>query len=735
MICRKTVSLKILIFVITLLYKTAVSAMNPIVLNGTEETLNMGKFCQTLEDKNGTFTVDAVTSGQFDNSFMQSKSNIPNFGFTKSTYWCRFTLKNASPEELKYLFEIGFPLLDTVEVYGCKKTSGIDNEILYNYKTGRDFPFSSRAINHRNFITPFTIAANSELTFYLKIKTDDGMIFPLKLWKESKFSDYIQNENFLFGIYYGIILVMILYNLFIFVSTRDKNYLLYIVYITSFGMFQLAMNGLAFKFLWPENLWIAKHANPFFIGLSCLFAGLFSIHFLDLKKWTPFFAKAMTVLIFLGGILAISSLIVPYIITIIAGQILPLAMILLAIPAAAVSMLRGNRYARFYLIAWTTFFIGVIFSTLRVMGLLPHNVITEHGLQIGSGFEMVLLSIALADRINILKKEKEETQMQLINAQQEMVDYLNKSKAEIEEAHRELLLSEEKYRVLVEGTSDIIFTLDEDLNFISVNKSIATELKIDPSKINGLNFFDLLYENKEDKAETQISRLIVQEKISEFLKTKEPTQFRAQFISSIITEPKEMNVQLEYINIAGKNEILGKAYSVIDDALMKYFISEKQKYAIGNYLITADEITHRITRNLRKYMNTSEIKILQLALREIIINAIEHGNLEISFEEKTQALLEEKYFDLIRERQFHPGNINKKVTIEYSITPDKAIYIISDEGQGFNHSIFLQESTAFNTNESLLSHGRGITLTKNAFDVITYNAKGNHVMLVKKFSQ
>jgi anti-sigma regulatory factor (Ser/Thr protein kinase) len=309
------------------------------------------------------------------------------------------------------------------------------------------------------------------------------------------------------------------------------------------------------------------------------------------------------------------------------------------------------------------------------------------------------------------------------------VDSLNKSKREIEEAHRLLSLSEEKYRLLVEGSSDIIFSLDGNLNFITANYAIANELKLDPRKIQGLPFLELMYQNEK---QSQITKLLLKEKLDEFLRTKKPVQFRAQFISSIITEPKELNVQLEYVNIEGKNEILGKAYSMGDDSLMKYFEYEKQKYVIGNYLITADEITHRVTRNLKKYMEPGDIKMIQIALREIIINAIEHGNLSISFEEKTQALIEDRYFELIRERQLEPQNISKKVTIEYSVSRDKVMYIVADEGAGFNFENYM-DGTADNPNESFLTHGRGIMMTKNAFDEITYSRKGNHVMLIKNF--
>ncbi len=140
--------------------------------------------------------------------------------------------------------------------------------------------------------------------------------------------------------------------------------------------------------------------------------------------------------------------------------------------------------------------------------------------------------------------------------------------------------------------------------------------------------------------------------------------------------------------------------------LLKYFESEKQHLAIGNYLITAEDISHRITRNLNKYMGT---KLLRIALREMIINTIEHENLGISFEEKIQAMIDDNYFEFIAERQQNPKLCNKRVKIEYSIDHEKAIYKIAEEGDGFNHKKYL-DNDSNDANKEMLAHGRGVSM-------------------------
>lgn len=714
------------VLLIVLMSCHAVFSVDDIKINDSIQKIYIGNRCEILEDKTGYLNVFSIISDKSGDRFIPVKNEIPNFGFTRSVYWVKFSLQNDTLTEISKLLELGFPLLDRVELYvfSHKKDK---LELIQNNISGREIPFSHRIVDHRNFVFPFKMHPEEKLIFFLKIRTDDGMIFPVTVWNSDAFYRQVQKEYFLFGIYYGIILVMILYNLFLFIFTTDRNYLLYIIYILSFALFQIAMNGLAVQYLWPANTWWAIRANPFFIGLSVLFAALFSINFLDMKKNIPLFEKAMKGLMVLCIILTISSLFADYSITIIAGQLLPLGAIILAMPAAIICLKKGNRSARFYLIAWMAFFIGVILSTLRVMGLAPHTFITEYGLQIGSGLETILLSIALADRISIIKREKDQAQQEMIKSQQAAVDNLNRSKEEIEAAHTLLTISEEKYRLLVEGSSDIIFTLDENLNFITANYAIANELRLNPAMIQGMSFLDLIYK---DSREPHVTFLLVKEKLDDFIRDKKPVNFRISFISPINTEPKEMLLHLEYINIEGKNEILGKASNVLDDSLLRYFVSEKQEYSIGNYLITVDEIVYRITRNLKKYTDSARIKFIQIALRETLINAIEHGNLGLTFQEKSEALNDNLYFEVIRARQIEADNLNKKVHIEYSINSERVVYIISDEGEGFNHEQIDVISDP-SQDDDIPVHGRGITMTRNAFDEVVYNKKGNHVMLIK----
>jgi len=295
-------------------------------------------------------------------------------------------------------------------------------------------------------------------------------------------------------------------------------------------------------------------------------------------------------------------------------------------------------------------------------------------------------------------------------------------------AAEQISVSEKKYRLLVEESNDMIFSLDSKFNFITVNKAITTHLRMQPEKILNMNFLDLLYNEDGSK---NVSEKMIREKLEKFSIEKTPLRFRVEFKNPVLREPIEMQLSLEYINTEKNDEVLGKAVRVTDDALLNHLIFEKQKFLIGNYLITAEDITHRITWKLRKFFPAKDVNLIRVALREIIINAIEHGNLDITFNEKTNSLLNDNYFKFIASRRQDPRYRGKEVLIEYIVDSKKVIYRITDQGNGFDHSGVLKRSTE-EVNKKMIPHGRGIQMAKTIFDLIKYNDKGNQVVLVKK---
>lgn len=157
-------------------------------------------------------------------------------------------------------------------------------------------------------------------------------------------------------------------------------------------------------------------------------------------------------------------------------------------------------------------------------------------------------------------------------------------------------------------------------------------------------------------------------------------------------------------------------------------------YSIENHLASAEEVTQLVTKNLKRLVDQKQAKLIRIAIREMIINAIEHGNLGISFREKSQAMVDDSYFDFIAQRRNEPGYRDRRVTVSYTAEEERIVYVITDEGNGFDHRKVMGNNSR-GANRRMLAHGRGISMAKNIFDSIRYNKKGNQVTLVKKIKK
>ncbi len=356
-----------------------------------------------------------------------------------------------------------------------------------------------------------------------------------------------------------------------------------------------------------------------------------------------------------------------------------------------------------------------IFDILDSMIFQKDLVLTNYGFLIftlGSAF-------ILANRFAFLNKQMDDLNHSLEKKVEEVVRASEKSK-----------ISEKKYRSLFEGNSDAVLLLDKTFSILDGNNAGLKLLGIDRKAVESYNVFNSLSKDEKDGDHSQD---LLKIKLDELIKTKKPSELSLRFTGKM-GELKAVRVRLELIQTRlGSYQVLFRGVLIQEDVLLDHFVGEKIHYQISNSFPLTDEVSRRITRNLSKYMDRGEAEILFIGLREIIINAIEHGNLHISFDEKTKAQAESRYIELLLDRQKEPRYCDKKVTIEAAITPNKVIYRITDDGPGFDHKTFL-DSTLQQVNVTL-AHGRGISMAMQLFDSIVYNEKGNQVTLIKKLQK
>jgi len=382
----------------------------PLLLDGTQGRYELGYYLDTLEDKQGQWSLGDVTSSLFAEEFIRSDSVAPSFGFTSSVIWVRFQLKNTLPVSQLLLLQIDFPLLERIKLFTPESTGfSIRNR-------GIAFPFSHRNNNHRTHVFEINVEPDSTATYYMRVDGDETIQLPLVVWEPKALAQHEMYEQYGLGVYFGIIIVMCLYNFFLFVFVRDISYLYYVIYITFFGLFTLSQNGLAFQFLWPDSVYLAKWFNPIGCGIVLTSVLFFARNFLQTALYSPFVDKLLIFEAMLTGLIYVGVGVSQYQYSASMAGGLSMLVVVTIIAASVHCLRQGYLPARYFLIAFSSVIVGVILFAGKSFGLLPANFVTTYSIQIGSSLEIILLSLGLASRINTLKQEKQFAEQSALEA-------------------------------------------------------------------------------------------------------------------------------------------------------------------------------------------------------------------------------------------------------------------------------------------------------------------------------
>lgn len=328
-----------------------------------------------------------------------------SFGYTRSVFWFRLQLENPGQEPVERLLKLAYPVLDRVQIYS--RLNGGKWQLL---ELGDKQPFAQRPIHHRLFVIPLTLPAQQHTEWLFRVQTSSAMQFPLSIWEERDFFTDDQLQILGMGLYYGVMAIMVLYNLFVFVSVREANYLYYVLYVASMAAFMASLQGLSFQYLWPEATQWNDHSILIFLGGVVLFALVFARNFLQLKEMRRL-NRLFNVLIFFSSSIILFSGVFPYHLMIRLLIATAVVGISLAIFSGVLRWGQGYSSARYYTIAWSLVFGGGVILAMNKFDILPRTFFTENIIQFGSLLEIILLSFALADRLNYEKHKRYTAQI------------------------------------------------------------------------------------------------------------------------------------------------------------------------------------------------------------------------------------------------------------------------------------------------------------------------------------
>ena len=400
------------IFFLILLFTVSNAYSKIIVYTDYSKNIQIGNSLEIFIDSSSEMNINEVINF---NKFKPSESQVPNLGISSSSFWIKFTLRNESEND-NLLLEYKQPFID--EIRYCEFDSNT-KKIILDKKSGDNYIFNSREYDCQNILFKIEIKKGQEKEIYLNIKSGEQILLPISIGTNKTIMESNHVSDLIFGIYCGIIIVMFFYNLFIYFTIRDKLYLKYVLYILAIGLTQSALLGYPFQFLWPNYPWFANQSVYLFSCLVSISALEFVKSFLQTKTQAPNLHKISFVFTFLyiltGALSLFGSFNLSYFFVLGNAAMLSFFMLLLGLNI----LKNGFKPAKFFLIAWSSMLLGIIIYVFKDFNLLPNNSFTNYTMPAGSALEVILLSLALADRINILKKEKELSQAQTLNALRE----------------------------------------------------------------------------------------------------------------------------------------------------------------------------------------------------------------------------------------------------------------------------------------------------------------------------
>ncbi|MHC4984149.1 MAG: 7TM diverse intracellular signaling domain-containing protein, partial [Planctomycetota bacterium] len=344
----------------------------------------------------------------------------------RSAYWFRLRVKNAS-HRTNWLLEVDYPPLDQIDLYLIPDGSPSPGRSMVVKSAGDGRPFAQRDIRYHSFTFRLTMPVEQGVTIYFCVRTKGSVVFPLLLTSPEAFVESASQERSFLGMYFGIMLAMILYNLFICLSVRDMSYALYVLLVAGVALFQLELRGLAVQYLWPQSQWWSQVSLPFIIGVIGVVGVLFAQSFLRTRRRAPKIHLAMYVFLVLSAVSMVVSLVASYALSIRLAVSLTALWVAMLCLAGVTLFLRGYKAARYFMAAWIAFLVGIMLYVLKTVGVLPSNAVTANAILIGSAFEVVLLSFALADRFNLMRLEKEQAQRRVLAQEQETQRILKES--------------------------------------------------------------------------------------------------------------------------------------------------------------------------------------------------------------------------------------------------------------------------------------------------------------------
>lgn len=620
------------------------SSNAPLTLQNDISQYSLGKALEFAADPEATF--DSEVSPEIPASnlvFTPSTKDTPALGFTKNAYWARLSLRNNSSNKEWYL-AISPASLDRVDLYVLK------NDQWQVRRSGRIYPFSHREVPDRNFVFPIEIPANGEITVYFRFATATTLLIDANLYQFQGFLQERYLSQLVIGFLYGILVFALIYNFFLFISLKDRSYLYFVMFIATFILHLLVLDGSGMQYLWQNAVWLNRFLQPISIFLVVGTSASFTMAFLKTHLTLPKMHQWLSFLRFFSITMVALSTFLPYRILLQVQNSLVLVAFTSYIVIGVIAMRRKIYIARLFLLAWSIFLLTIVMFLLNdIFAVLPLQISFMKVYRFSFIITPVLLSIALADRINQFQNEKIRDQQEKLCLNEELNASLEKSRDELEKIVTERTIDLQKAKESAE-----IANLAKSEFLANMSHELRTPL-------NAILGFTQLFQMDTSMDDTQQEELGYMASSGKHL---------LELINSV----------LDLSAIESGNIVLQEREFLLMSLLLD--LQENFKFKVANKGLTLKII---IAENLPERILGDEIK-----LRQILINLINNA---IKFTEK--------------------GSITVKATChDFYNNMCHLSFAVEDTGVGISSQNLKKLFTPFfQTEESRKQEGTGLGLT------------------------
>ncbi len=506
-----------------------------------------------IEEKDKKLEINDIVK---EKKWVRSKTDTINFGFTDAVYWFRFAIDNAGEGPMNLFFDVSYPLLHYIDFYLPGKTE------YTHIQTGNMYPFYERKIEDKNFVFQLKEGPGTHV-YYMRIQTKSSLNFVPSLMSQSSYFNKIQTQLPVIWIYYGLMLIMLVYNFFIFIASRDRSYFMYMLFISSYILMQMTLNGYSFQYLWPNAIWWACNSLPFFISTSVVLAAVFMRDVIGTRTQFRTVDRILLFAVILPGtVSAIASLLLPYKWAIQIATALVGILAVIIILCVIYTMIRNSRPARFVTIGFMGLVVGILLYVLKTFGLLPEMFITEWGVQIGSSMVIILLSLALADKINVMRNEmKGLLTEQRINEKQvrERAGYLEGIVSTATGLTDEFIKVSSQLQEITNRFSNL------SMEQASTSEEMSSTFEELLGSVENIYHYTVTQKGEGEKSMVLVDELNVAQKglIQESQKVEDTIRKISDSASNTVESLQRMNDTMNIINTGGKE--INQFIAMIDD--------------------------------------------------------------------------------------------------------------------------------------------------------------------------